>query len=229
MIGFMANKTVLVVGASGQTGRLAVKALRRHGFEVRALIRSESSRAELEADGVQVVIGDVTREEDARSAMAGVQAVVSTLGSKGPMTDKAHIELIEFTTMAGLAILAKDAGVGHFVMCSSMGVEIPDMVPPLAEILRQKRRGELALEGSGVPFTIVRPGGLIDEAGGGPIAIARTLHGFGTIPRADVAEVLAQALLQPAAINKIVEIISDPNGVPANAANLFALVANTQA
>lgn len=229
MIGRMANKLVLVVGASGQTGQHVVRALRRHGFEVRALVRNEASRAGLEADGAQVLIGDVTKEEDARAAMAGADAVVSALGSKGPMSDKAHIELIEFTTIATLATLAKEAGVSHFVMCSSMGVEIPDMVPPLAEILRQKRRGELALEGSGVPFTIVRPGGLIDDAGGQPITIARTLHGFGTIPRADVAEVIAQALVQPAALNKIVEIISDSNGTLATDPNLFALVANNQA
>jgi uncharacterized protein YbjT (DUF2867 family) len=229
MMGGMTNKTVLVLGASGQTGRHVVKALRRHGFEVRSLVRSESSRAELEAAGAQVRVGDVTREEDARGAMAGASVVVSALGSKGPMSDKAHIELIEFTTVAALATLAKEAGVGQFVMCSSMGVEIPDMVPPLAEILRQKRRGELALEGSGVPFTIIRPGGLMDDAGGQPIALARTLHGFGTIPRADVAEVMAQALLQPAALNKIVEIVSDPNGRPADAPDLFEPVANTEA
>jgi uncharacterized protein YbjT (DUF2867 family) len=224
MIGAMENKTVLVLGASGQTGRQVVKTLRRHGFTVRALIRNDAQRSELEAEGVQVIVGDVTREEDARKAISGADAIVSALGSKGPMSDKAHIELIEFTTIAELATLAKELGVSHFVMCSSMGVEIPDMVPPLAEILRQKRRGELALEGSGVPFTIVRPGGLIDDAGGQPIAIARTLHGFGTIPRADVAEVMAQALVQPAALNKIVEIVGDPNGVLATDAGLFASV-----
>lgn len=229
MINPMANKTVLVVGASGQTGRQTVKALRRHGFGVRALIRNEAQRSELESDGAQVVIGDVTREEDARNAMAGVQAVISALGSKGPMSDKAHIELIEYTTIAELAMLAKESGVSHFVMCSSMGVEIPDMVPPLAEILRQKRRGELALEASGVAYTIVRPGGLIDDAGGKPIAIARTLHGFGTIPRADVAEVLVQALLQPAALNTIVEIVSDDTGRQANDAGLYESAAPARA
>jgi uncharacterized protein YbjT (DUF2867 family) len=223
----MTNKTVLVVGATGKTGRETVKALRRHGFDVRALIRDAAQCGELESAGAQVLVGDVTREEDARNAMAGAHAIVSALGSKGPMSDKAHIELIEFTTIAELATLASESGMQRFVMCSSMGVEIPDMVPPLAEILRQKRRGELALEGSGVPFTIVRPGGLTDDAGGAPIAIARTLHGFGTIARADVAEVLAQALLQGAAINKIVEIVSNPQGVPADSPHLFESIADT--
>lgn len=127
----MTNKTVLVVGATGKTGRHTVKALRRHGFEVRALIRDVAQRSDLENDGAQLVVGDVTREEDARAALAGAAAIVSTLGSKGPMSDKAHIELIEYTTIAELASLAKELGVQRFVMCSSMGVEIPDMVPPV--------------------------------------------------------------------------------------------------
>jgi uncharacterized protein YbjT (DUF2867 family) len=116
-------------------------------------------------------------------------------------------------------------GVQHFVLCSSMGVEIPEMIPPLAEILRQKRRGELALEHSGVPFTIVRPGGLTDQLGGGGVAIARTLPSFGMIARDDVAEVMVQALLQPEAKNKIVEIINVPDAGPASRPGLFAEVA----
>lgn len=219
----MTQDKVLVVGASGRVGQRAVKALRRYGFPVRALVRDGSNFGLGEDEGVEVVVGDVTTEGDLRRALDGVAYVVSALGSKAP-TDAAHIELIEYTTIAELAQLAKDAGVQHIVMCSSMGTEIPDMIPPLAEILRQKRRGELALEGSGVPFTIVRPGGLNDEPGGGGVAAAHTLHGFGMITRDDVAEVMAQALLQPEAKNKIVEIVNAPDAGPAERAHLFASV-----
>ena len=219
----MAKDLVLVLGASGRTGRRVVQALRRHGFPVRAMVRDESKRGLVDAEGVEVIVGDVTNEEDARRALDGARYVVSALGSKGT-ADSAHIELIEFTTIAELAQLAQEMGVRHFVLCSSMGVEIPDMIPPLAEILRQKRRGELALEGSGVSFTIVRPGGLTDEPGGGGVAIARTLPGFGMISRDDVAEVMAQALLQPEARNKIVEIVNAPDAGPADRPGLFAMV-----
>jgi uncharacterized protein YbjT (DUF2867 family) len=220
----MSKPLVLVVGGSGRTGQRVIQALRRHGFPVRALVREASKHNLAAAEGVEVMVGDVTDEADVRRALAGVTYVVSALGSKGA-ADAAHIELIEFTTIAELAQLAKEMGVQHFVLCSSMGVEIPDMIPPLAEILRQKRRGELALERSGVPFTIVRPGGLTDQPGGGGVAIARTLPGFGMIARDDVAEVMVQALLQPEAKNKIVEIINAPNAGPANRPGLFAEVA----
>jgi uncharacterized protein YbjT (DUF2867 family) len=201
-----------------------VRALRRHGFPVRALVRESSKHNLAVAEDVEVIVGDVTDEADIRRALAGVTYVVSALGSKGA-ADAAHIELIEFTTIAELSQLAKEMGVQHFVLCSSMGVEIPEMIPPLAEILRQKRRGELALEHSGVPFTIVRPGGLTDQPGGGGVAIARTLPSFGMIARDDVAEVMVQALLQPEAKNKIVEIINVPDAGPASRPGLFAEVA----
>jgi uncharacterized protein YbjT (DUF2867 family) len=221
----MSKPLVLVVGASGRTGQRVVRALRRHGFPVRALVRDASKASLVASEGVEVLIGDVTDEADIRRALTGVTYLISALGSKGP-TDAAHIELIEFTTIAELAQLAKEMGVQHFVLCSSMGVEIPEMIPPLAEILRQKRRGELALEHSGVPFTIVRPGGLTDEPGGGGVAIARTLPGFGMIARDDVAEVMVQALLQPEAKNKIAEIINAPDAGPADRPGLFAEVAS---
>ncbi len=214
------NELALVVGASGRTGRRVVRALRRQGFRARAMIRDASQRSLVEGEGVEVFVGDVTCEEDVRRALEGAGCVLSALGSKN-IGDAAHIELIEYTTIAELSQLAREAGARHFVLCSSMGVEIPDMIPPLAEILRQKRRGELALEGSGVPFTIVRPGGLNDDPGGGGIAIARALPGFGTISRDDVAEVMVQALLQPAARNRIVEIINAPDGRPATDPDLF--------
>jgi uncharacterized protein YbjT (DUF2867 family) len=204
----MSKPLVLVVGASGRTGQRVVRALRRHGFPVRALVRDASKASLVASEGVEVLIGDVTDEADIRRALTGVTYLISALGSKGP-TDAAHIELIEFTTIAELAQLAKD---GRATLCAVLldgGRDTGDD-PTFGRDPAQKRRGELALEHSGVPFTIVRPGGLTDEPGGGGVAIARTLPGFGMIARDDVAEVMVQALLQPEAKNKIAEIINAP-------------------
>ena len=64
--------------------------------------------------------------------------------------------------------------------------------------------------------------GLTDAPGGNGVTAARTLHGFGMISRDDVAEVIVQALLQPEAKNKIVEIVSAPDAGPADRPNIFA-------
>ena len=67
---------VLVIGATGGSGRAAVEALVSAGHEVTAFSR----RGETLGEGVIAKSGDATREEDVRSAVAGHDAVVVTLG-----------------------------------------------------------------------------------------------------------------------------------------------------
>jgi uncharacterized protein YbjT (DUF2867 family) len=217
---------VLVIGATGGTGARLVQALRRRGYRVRALARDAVKAAQLAAQDVEIVAGDVQAESDVARALAGVTAVLSALGSRA-VGDPAQAEAIEHVAVARLARLAAAAGVRRFVLCSSMGVESPEVMPALAAILSAKRRGELALIASGVPCTVVRPGGLTDAPGGGDgfqrnVRAAPRLAGFGQISRADVAEVMAEALSQPSAVNKVVEIINDPGGGPSDPSGLFA-------
>jgi uncharacterized protein YbjT (DUF2867 family) len=220
------HELVLVVGATGGTGVHLVNALRRRGYKVRALVRDAAKSAPIAAEGVEIVTGDVLADADVARAMDGVTAVLCALGSRA-IGDPARAELIEHTAIAQLAKRAAASGIQRFVLCSSMGVETPEMMPPIAAILSAKRRGELALIASGVPYTIVRPGGLTDAPGGGPGAFHRNvqaaarLAGFGQIARADVAEVMAEALAQPAAANKVVEIIGRPGGGPSEPAGIF--------
>jgi uncharacterized protein YbjT (DUF2867 family) len=214
------NDLVLVLGASGGVGVQLVKALRAHGFQVRAFVRDPAKAGALAGEGVEVVTGDVTSADDIRRALAGCGAVASALGSRA-MSNPELAELIEHKAIAQLADLARQSGVRQIVLCSSMGTETPELIPPLTSILRAKRRGEQAVEASGVPYTIVRPGGLVDEPGGQDVLAARTIRGFGRIPRADVAEVMVQALLQPEAQNKIVEIIAQPDAGKADRSGLF--------
>lgn len=94
-----------------------------------------------------------------------------------------------------------------------------------------KRKGEKYLVGSGLPYTIVHPGGLLDQPGG-----KRTLvlgvddellkRESRSIPRADVAELCVQALLSDAAKNKAIDAISEAEGegaVPSADADFDAL------
>jgi uncharacterized protein YbjT (DUF2867 family) len=58
------------------------------------------------------------------------------------------------------------------------------------------------------------------------VLIASKLTSFGMISREDVAEVLVQALLQPEARHKIVEIASQESAGAADREKLFELVAS---
>ena len=66
--------TVLVTGASGDTGRPTVERLLEKGFHVRALVRQDDHRAQRLRDlGAEVVFGDMKSLRDIRLAMNGVQ------------------------------------------------------------------------------------------------------------------------------------------------------------
>lgn len=220
--------TVLVLGANGETGRRVVKNLHGKGIAVRAMVRAEDrirNTPELSLSGVETLIGSVLNVDDLQRAMHGVRAVISALGSRIHYTDE-EVEAIEATAPMYIVAVALEKRVEHLVMCSSFGTETPDFNPFLSRILRQKRRGELAVINSGIPYTIVRPVGLTNAPASANVLVASKLPSFGMISREDVAEVLVQALLQPEARNKIVEIASQEGAGAADREKLFALVAN---
>ena len=61
--------TVLITGATGDTGTPTVKALLTKGVKVRALAHREDSRSQTLADlGAEVIYGDITSLRDIRQA-----------------------------------------------------------------------------------------------------------------------------------------------------------------
>ena len=104
----------------------------------------------------------------------------------------------------------------HVLICSSMGGTDPnhslntlgrtisaDGVEIGGNILKWKRKAEMHLIESGRPYTIVHPGGLINESGGERelvLTVDDNMEGTDsrTVPREDVAEVMLQALRLPA-------------------------------
>lgn len=66
---------VLVTGATGFIGGNLVRALKARGYDVRALVRDQSSTLTLENTGVEVAPGDVRDRESVARALEGCQAV----------------------------------------------------------------------------------------------------------------------------------------------------------
>ncbi len=68
-------KTVLISGATGDTGRAAVEASLALGLDVRAMVHRKDARADgLEAAGAAVVTGDLLEIDTIRAAMEGAAA-----------------------------------------------------------------------------------------------------------------------------------------------------------
>ena len=81
--------------------------------------------------------------------------------------------------------------------------------------LDAKAEADAALVASGLPFTIVRPGSLTDDAGTGRVALTTELGNRGPIPRDDVAAVLLAVLDDPETIGLTFEAFAGEQPVEA--------------
>jgi uncharacterized protein YbjT (DUF2867 family) len=69
------SKKILITGATGDTGRAAVRESIALGLDVRAMVHTIDARSDaLKALGAEVVVGDLLQIDTVRTAMQGVEA-----------------------------------------------------------------------------------------------------------------------------------------------------------
>jgi NAD(P)H-binding len=133
---------------------------------------------------------------------------------------------VDYEGTKNLVDIAKEKSVQQFVMVSSLCTSL--LFHPLNLfwlILVWKKQAEEYLQKSGVTYTIVRPGGLKSEDNSDQIVMTGSDKLFeGSIARTKVAQVCVEALLQPAAQNKVVEIVAKPDSPTQSLEALFAAV-----
>ena len=95
---------VLVVGATGQTGRWITQQLGGSDFDVRALVR-DRAKADF-ADAVEVVVGDVLKAATLRDAIAGCDAIICATGA-APSFDITGPYQVDFVGTKNLVDAAK--------------------------------------------------------------------------------------------------------------------------
>jgi len=218
--GDSAVETVLVIGATGRTGREVVTRSLEAGYRVRALVRDEARARALLGDDVELVLGDVRHNEGIAAAVQGVDFIISALGSNVRNDASNTPELVDYGGVRRLAEAAATSKVRHFVLVSSMGATHRDhpLNQSYSNILIWKLKGEDALRASGVPYTVIRPGGLTDARGGEFMPLLMQgddLSRQGRIARADVAAIAVAALDRPEVIQKTFEAISSQSvGTP---------------
>ena len=127
---------ITVIGASGLIGTKLVELLTANGHEVVGASRNSGA--------------DVLTGEGLADALAGANVLVDVVNSPSFEDDP----VMEFFTKSAtnLVAAAKDAGVGHYVALSIVGVDgLPD-----SGYLRAKVAQEKVITDSGLPYTIVR-------------------------------------------------------------------------
>jgi uncharacterized protein YbjT (DUF2867 family) len=217
---------VFVAGATGNTGKRIVAQLSAKGYKVLAGIRDQKKADSLfgKDSNVTIVKFNLFYAESIAGAIGDADAVVSALGYSGFNLGK--YKEVDLTGTVNLIEGAKKAGVKKFVLLTSLLTNAKAIgqennpnykfLNAFGGVLDNKLEAEKALRSSGLDWTIVRPGGLSNEApenlGGLYVSKEDTLLGVDSDPgrsisRDTVAEVIVEALSQDKASNKVVEIV----------------------
>jgi uncharacterized protein YbjT (DUF2867 family) len=185
---------LVVLGATGRTGRLVVEQALAADHSVTALVRSPEKLA-MHSSNLRVATGEATDPSAVARALEGADAVISTLGGTG--------SVIADSTSAIVAA-ARQTGVSRVVVLSSWLVErdhmgaVTRLLTGLAtgSLVRDKRAGEQELRQSDLDWTIAYASILTDAPARGSVAVLAEDARRGLsqrISRADVAAWLVQA------------------------------------
>jgi len=193
---------VLIVGATGGTGRQLVAQALERGYAVTAFVR-DTSALQVNHPRLTVVQGDVLNTASLQEAMRNQDAVVSALGHK-----KFYPTSILSRGTRNILQTMETCGVRRFVCETSLGIgdsagrlglfytlfTIPVVLP---FYFWDKTRQERIIAASNVEWVIVRPGVLTNAGKRGTYRHGRCVGSFvGTvrIARADVADFMLSQL-----------------------------------
>jgi uncharacterized protein YbjT (DUF2867 family) len=185
---------LVVLGATGRTGRLVVEQALAAGHTVTALVRSPEKLTTTHGN-FRAVIGQATDASAVSNALEGADAVISTLGGTG--------SVITDSTRAIVAAAGK-TGVGRFVMLSTFAAD-RDRLDPVTRLLtgigmgamlKDKSAAEELLRRSDLEWTIVYASILTDGPASGSAVVLPEGARRGLsqrISRADLAAWLVEA------------------------------------
>lgn len=186
---------ILVLGATGPTGRLIVEQAVARGHDVTVLVRSPDKAKDLH--GAKLVVGDARDEAVLRQALEGGDAVISALGT--PASPFREVTLLSSATRALVGAM-KRAKVARLVCITGIGAGdtrghggfvFDKLIFPLLlrKVYADKDRQEAIVRDSGLDWVLVRPAMLNNKPRRDSIRALTDLSGIhgGSIARADVA------------------------------------------
>ena len=146
----MAERIILISGATGQQGGATARALAGRGFKIRALTRNPDSDAAkaLAATGAELVKGDLDDEASLKAALAGAWGAYAVQNTWTAGVEGEEAQGHRF------ARAARTAGVQHFVYASVASADRKTGIPHFDN----KSRVEDTVRSLGFPsYAIIRP------------------------------------------------------------------------
>lgn len=195
---------VLVIGSHGNVGRHIVRKLAELGHQPFAMIRDEGQSEEMKNLGGVPVIADL--EDDFLPAYQGMEAIIFTAGS-GAKTGPDKTIAVDQEAAKKTVDLAVEKGIDRYIMVSAIGAGNPSAPSPIQHYFKAKAIADNHLIGSGLNYTIFRPGRLTHEPGTGKISVAPDLGRKGSTSRDDLASAIVTSLNTPETYKKTIEIL----------------------
>ncbi len=193
---------LLVLGATGGTGKAIVRAAQTAGHEVTILVRTPEKAQDL--SGARVIAGNALDPKAVAEALTGCDAVISALGT--PVSPFKEVRLLSSATRIlvdemhkqGVSRLLAITGMGAGDSAGHGGFFFDRVFKPLMlrRVYQDKDRQEAIIRESGLAWTIVRPSVLNDKPAKGQVRAMVDLTDFhgGTISRVDVARFILDEL-----------------------------------
>jgi uncharacterized protein YbjT (DUF2867 family) len=178
-------KNILLLGATGRTGRHILDIALERGFTVRVLVRN-AEKIGVQNPNLSIFEGDTRNPSVLSEAMDGVEAVLSCLNisrkSDFPWSRLRTPGDFLSDTMKNILFVAKAKGVRRLVVTSAWGVaESRPFIPGwfawlidnsnISAAYLEHERQEALVKASDMDWTIVRPVGLTNSSSPKPIRV----------------------------------------------------------
>lgn len=201
---------IVIAGGHGQIALLLEKLLSAAGHDVVGLIRTASHGEDLAAAGATGLVIDLEETDAATLAghLAGADTVVFAAGA-GPGSTAERKLTVDRDGAVLLADAAELARVPRYVLISAMSADAFDAESSdvFQIYLRAKSEADADIRARDLDWTVIRPGALTDAAPTGLVRVGDAVE-RGSIPRADVAALVARAATTDAGTRSQFEVIS---------------------
>ena len=204
---------IVIVGGHGKIALRLARQLADRGDTPVGLIRNPDHSQDLVDAGAEPVVIDLEQATvtELTEKIMGADAVVFAAGA-GPGSGAARKETVDHKAAVLTADAAALAGVRRLVQVSAINVDKP--VPEDAGEVwkayvaaKKAADDDLRQRDLDLDWTILRPGGLTDEAATGRVDLGEEVE-RDTVTRDDVAAVIVALLDEPGTVGRVLNLVN---------------------